>query len=379
MKNIATLKNNPLLSIAIPTWNRAPCLEKLLDSILSQIKENKGEIEICVSDNNSTDNTAEVVMGFQKKYPGLINYNKNEKNIGADANILKIMEMSQGDFVWLFGDDDFIINNGLKEVVGFVRESCRENTGLIIVSSQSYFLNKKTGEKEFYYNGFNKNKPKFFEINKKDIIGLSFPAIGFISALIFNGKLLRKILKEERKQVEEWIGTSHIQMFFSALMFLKYPDISGLAFNKEIVCQELPQYKFDIEGKFELHYRLQRKINSLLLSNKYMNDNYAPLIVQRGRKLAMEFIIDMAVMRAFKGYNYFSYFGCLKLFFQNASFIDALLFSAVFSILFLIPPIILTSMYKGLLMVKYGKKWKTKWELTSNVFYLVSMGTLRRV
>lgn len=374
------MENKVLLSIAIPTYNRAPRLEELLDSILSQMKEPKGEVEICVSDNDSTDNTAEVVAGFQEKYPGLINYNKNKKNLGADANIIKVIEMSRGEFVWTFGDDDSMADGGLKEAVEFIKKINRENIGLIVTRVESYFIDKQTGKKIIFVDTLDKNKPKIFKIDRKDIIGLSFPQIGFMSILIFNNELLKKLLAEDRAFIEQGIGTNHIQMVLFALMFLKYSYANGIVFNRKMVCQQFFQYKckYFIEYKFMVHYQMQRKLNNLLLSCKYMNDDYAPLIFQRYKGLRWDVVVDMMAMKAFKSFNYLSYFGCLKLFFQHSTFIDMLLFSSVFSILFLVPPVILTSLYKGLLIIRHGKRWKAKWNLTNSLACLAFKGARRR-
>ena len=80
---------NPLLSISIPTWNRAKFLAISLESFLDQMKGiNPEKVELFVSDNCSDDNTAEVVKSYIDK--GLpITYNKNEENIGASRNFLR--------------------------------------------------------------------------------------------------------------------------------------------------------------------------------------------------------------------------------------------------------------------------------------------------
>jgi glycosyltransferase involved in cell wall biosynthesis len=62
-------KAQPLLSICIPTFNRAYILEKTLHSIVSQkIFQDTNEIEVIVSDNCSSDNTFEIVNKYIKKY-----------------------------------------------------------------------------------------------------------------------------------------------------------------------------------------------------------------------------------------------------------------------------------------------------------------------
>lgn len=96
---------NTLLAICIPTYNRAnhlyDCIEKLIPQLLIY------KIPIYVSDNDSNDNTAELIEKLQKEYP-LISYSKNPKNMGADYNFTKVLKMSNNKYSWLLGDDDRI-------------------------------------------------------------------------------------------------------------------------------------------------------------------------------------------------------------------------------------------------------------------------------
>jgi glycosyltransferase involved in cell wall biosynthesis len=360
--------NKILLSVAILTYNRAGCLKNLLNGLLPQAEKFKGEVEICISDNSSEDNTAEIVSKFKEKYPGLINYNKNKENLGFDRNFLLAAEMSKGDFVWTFGDDDLMAENGLEEALDFIKKNKKEEIGLMFAKTESYFIDKKTGQKIIQSNSLDKNKPESFKINKEDIVSMSLPEISFISALIFNNKFLKRLFKEDREIIEKAVGNLHIHMTLCALIFLKYPDINGFSLNKRpLIYQEIYLYKPLIESKFAVHYKEQKTLNNSLLSCGYMNDNYSSSIIKRDKKLRRGFIIDMITMRAFKRFKYVSFFGCLKLFFQKAAFIDALLFSFVFLILFLIPSKILTSLYKILLIIKYGKEWKIKWNFANQM------------
>lgn len=150
------MNNKILLSIAVPTYNRASSLENFLNIVLPQARELKERVEICISDNNSTDNTREVVVKFREKYPDLIKYNKNEKNLGVDKNILLVIEMCEGDFIWTFGDDDSIEKNGLGEVANFIKNNCRKDTGLVVLRVKSYAIDKKTKEKIIFTNTLDK-------------------------------------------------------------------------------------------------------------------------------------------------------------------------------------------------------------------------------
>ena len=141
------MSNKPVLSIAIPTYNRVSFLEKLLDNILPQAQKANGTVEVCISNNGSSDNTREIVKFFQNKYPGIIKYNENKENLGINRNILKIMDMAEGDFVWLLGDDDIVVNNGVERVITFIQNFCKVNIGLITLGHEAYFFDSKTQKK----------------------------------------------------------------------------------------------------------------------------------------------------------------------------------------------------------------------------------------
>ncbi|MDD3302632.1 MAG: glycosyltransferase family 2 protein [Candidatus Gracilibacteria bacterium] len=105
------------LSFCIPTYNRSDYLKDTLESIFSQYDENIfSEIEIIISDNCSTDNTAEIVKKYNKQYPQTIKYNKNETNIGGIKNIIKVTDYAIGEYIWLLADDDCITNFSIKYI-----------------------------------------------------------------------------------------------------------------------------------------------------------------------------------------------------------------------------------------------------------------------
>lgn len=115
MKKPGISSKQPLLSFAIPTFNRAACLDRLLNVLLPQLQA-EGRVEVIVSDNASTDNTLAVVETY--KLRGLpIRYLRNEVNRGPDFNIFQCYERAAGKYVWIFGDDDIITPDALKRVL----------------------------------------------------------------------------------------------------------------------------------------------------------------------------------------------------------------------------------------------------------------------
>lgn len=110
------MQNKPLLSICIPTYNREKYLEECLESILHQKWFDQEDIEIIISDNASIDNTKEMIFDLQKKYKN-INYFCNEENIWPVNNLILSVQRTRWEYVWIFGDDDKILNFWLKVVL----------------------------------------------------------------------------------------------------------------------------------------------------------------------------------------------------------------------------------------------------------------------
>ena len=107
-----------LLTVAIPTYNRARYLLQALDSVLSAVGVEDGNVNVVVSDNASTDDTRDVVADFQ----GLnLRYHRNLANLGLHANVLKACGLADGDYVMLFSDDDLLYPGSISEVVAKLR------------------------------------------------------------------------------------------------------------------------------------------------------------------------------------------------------------------------------------------------------------------
>lgn len=107
----------PLLSICIPTYNGGDRLKICLDFITSaNIRFH--EVEVIVSDNCSTDNTAEIVGAFAH-----IRYFRNEYNLGFNGNIkLLIDQYARGKYCWIIGDDDYLDFDAIDKVCKILKE-----------------------------------------------------------------------------------------------------------------------------------------------------------------------------------------------------------------------------------------------------------------
>ena len=105
---------NPELSICIPTYNRAVVLEESLRSLLPQCIDRP--VEICVSNNASTDGTA----GLLASCPH-IRYETRDRNVGIDRNTLAALRMARGRYVLPIGDDELIVARGIDSILAALR------------------------------------------------------------------------------------------------------------------------------------------------------------------------------------------------------------------------------------------------------------------
>jgi len=128
------LVSKPLLTIAIPTYNRAKHLSNLLSSLVKQLLA-EPNVELIVSDNASTGETGNIVRKFQVQ--GLrCRYACNASNLGADANILQCYDLAAGKYVWVFGDDDLLEPNGIRTVLSHIETG--QEYDLIYVESMPF-------------------------------------------------------------------------------------------------------------------------------------------------------------------------------------------------------------------------------------------------
>lgn len=96
---------NPLVSIAVITYNQQESLPKTLDSLLAQKVD--FPYEIVVGEDCSTDNTREVLKGYVERYPDIIKPIYNEANMGILGNYVSTLEQCKGKYIAGCAGDDY--------------------------------------------------------------------------------------------------------------------------------------------------------------------------------------------------------------------------------------------------------------------------------
>ena len=92
-----------LFSICIPTWNRRPYLEALLENIYTQI-QGDDDYQVVIGDNNSSDDSYQSIAKYFDKLN--IKYIRRDRNIGSMLNVCSVLNEGDGLYCILTGDDD---------------------------------------------------------------------------------------------------------------------------------------------------------------------------------------------------------------------------------------------------------------------------------
>jgi acetyltransferase-like isoleucine patch superfamily enzyme/glycosyltransferase involved in cell wall biosynthesis len=116
-----------VLSICIPTYNRASFLQQTLASIVSQQAFiDSDEVEVVISDNCSPDETEAVAARFVAAWPGKVRYFRHDPGIPADENFAAVLSHGRGQFLKLHNDNLQIRDGSIAEIVKVIKVTAAE-------------------------------------------------------------------------------------------------------------------------------------------------------------------------------------------------------------------------------------------------------------
>lgn len=193
----------PLLSICIPTFNRAQYLRECLSSI--RINGNAGDVEVVVSDNASTDGTVDVLKEFKGKLP--LRWMVQQHNVGADRNFDSSTHFASGRYCWLLGSDDCLKPDSVSVVLQALRTRSPDilhfgYTQADIELNPLYDVTPR--ESEIPENSSFSAVADYF--NNQPNISL---LLAFISSFVFR----RSIWVDTPERVSRWFGTHYVHLF----------------------------------------------------------------------------------------------------------------------------------------------------------------------
>lgn len=109
----------PFITVCIPAYNRASVLPELLDSVLEQRFEDF-DVLICEDASPERAEIRAVAQRYADRYPGRLHYHENEKNLGFDGNLRRLIELARGRYCLFMGNDDLMCPDALQVVSGAI-------------------------------------------------------------------------------------------------------------------------------------------------------------------------------------------------------------------------------------------------------------------
>lgn len=104
-------KSSPLVSIVLPTYKRAHLLAQAMRSVLDQTH---GNLELIVVDDNSPDDTAQVVAGFDDTR---VRYVKNDPNLKLPRALNRGFALARGDYLTWTSDDNLLTPTAIEKML----------------------------------------------------------------------------------------------------------------------------------------------------------------------------------------------------------------------------------------------------------------------
>jgi glycosyltransferase involved in cell wall biosynthesis len=155
---VSTPVASPILSICIPTYNRARYLRTLLSTLAEQLADFPHTFELVISDNASPDGTQEVIAAFEAQLP--IRHFRQTENVGGFVNWNFVMSEARGEFVMYLADDDVVIGQELANAIG--QMLARPEVGVAYTPWILFDIPTLTKQSQFY------SVPETFQLGRGD-------------------------------------------------------------------------------------------------------------------------------------------------------------------------------------------------------------------
>ncbi len=197
---IFDMNERSFVTVGVPVYNEAKYLRETLQSVVNQTYK---DILILVSDNASTDNSAEIVEEFAKK-DLRIQLIRQPENIGATENFKFLIDRAETDFFMWMGAHDLLSETYIEQCVNILED----DHNAVLAYHKAVFFEETISKlgKLTYSEIDTKNLSTTFRLNK--IINVT----GSCTAI--HGVFRTKVAKQ--LPFVKMIGPDHLMLFATA-------------------------------------------------------------------------------------------------------------------------------------------------------------------
>ena len=256
--------SEPLVSIIIPCYNSAPYVSRSIESALKQTYNN---IELILVDNNSTDNTSNILHTYRNHHPDKV-FVFYESKPGAPAARNVGLNKARGNWLQFLDSDDELLPEKIEKQI---QAGLKSNANVVI---GNYFFSGK------------KSKKKVCAI-KDPWVGLIRSRLGITSANLWRKKTLERV-----KGWDEAATSSQEYNLLFRLMAAGYQLSFDDSFNTVIYARQESVCKTGDKEK-----RKAILLNQIMLRLKILEHlKEHGLLTRHTEKAATEYIYNHIIM-----------------------------------------------------------------------------------
>lgn len=203
------MSSNILISTIVPVHNTSKYLNTCIDSILKNDYKN---IEIIIIDDNSNDDSLNILKSYEKRYKNISIYHNN-KTLGQSESRNIGLSHAKGDYISFIDSDDYISNTMYSNMINQIIKNSYPDlieTDLIFVKDNHYY------NKDLSFANTNKS----LELDIKENILNTSPSV------------CNKLFKKELIKDYKFINTKWEDIAFTTIMYLRSNKIIK-TFNKD--------------------------------------------------------------------------------------------------------------------------------------------------
>ena len=250
-------------SVLMPIYNVEKYLAESIDSLINQSIGFEENIELIIVDDGSPDNSKEIALKYQEKYPN--NIKVFSKSNGGQASAFNFgLKHLNGKYVSFLDSDDCLSSNALFEVYDFFEKHYNE---IDLVSIPLMFFERRTGEHNLNY--------KFVSTRVIDLVKEPYyPQLSIASSFVKS-----EVLKNFEFNTELIAGYDALMVNKILLMKKKIGVISSCAYHyrkRSDSTSTIDNYKQN--EKFFTHSLKNLDINLIEYSKEKLG--YVPLFIQ---------------------------------------------------------------------------------------------------
>ena len=288
-------------SILVPVYNVEKYLEQCVESLLNQTY--KGEYEIILVDDGSTDSSGLICDEYQKNNPDKIKV-VHKKNEGLVSARQVGIETASGEYSLFVDSDDFVEINLLETVNDCIERN--DNTDMVIYSFR-YYSNGKTTERK---NTLSTDETLFIKDNKKELYE-ALISTTFITSL-WTKALKTEILKNDptdyslyydKNMAEDWFRSIYLLTASEKIIYINEPlynyrtNDTGISrsFRPETISKKNILYVYDRFMEYLPKWDMNDEKHIQKLNARWLNEvvytftSYYENVPAKDRKAVLEY------------------------------------------------------------------------------------------